>query len=368
VPLAGHSEVVAVVLNQSDLLTAGQVEDCMHDLRRLLDTEGLHDVQILATSAVTGAGIEELRKLLIGAVSARTAMAARLSADVDKIVARFEAYAGTEGPESIGEHLDEGTGPELAAAFASAAGVSAIGDALRAARELRAMDYVGWPVKWAVERMTSPDPIRKIRLGRLRADLQDITAGPSGAQQAEIDNALTDVSDQRVPPLPRPWSGSVRAAVRSRAPDIPAALSAEIGAAMPDERVVDGSWRVIGMLQGLLLGCALVGTAWFAALLVFGVGRVGSNVPGTFTQHPFIAAAVALVAVGLFGGWLTARIGMNGVAASADLQRELVTEEIGQRLAGVAAELVVAPADQEVAEFHRFRTVVRAAAGDGYLG
>src|ERR1700752_2286302 len=35
VPLAGHSEVIAVVLNQADLLSAGQVEDCVQDLRRL---------------------------------------------------------------------------------------------------------------------------------------------------------------------------------------------------------------------------------------------------------------------------------------------------------------------------------------------
>src|SRR5580700_1659504 len=92
VPLAGHSEVVAVVLNQADLLTAAQVEDCVHDLRRLLDSENLHDVQILVTSAVTGAGIEELRKLLIEAVSARRSSVARIAADVDNMVVQFRPY------------------------------------------------------------------------------------------------------------------------------------------------------------------------------------------------------------------------------------------------------------------------------------
>src|SRR5215469_16709570 len=96
VPLAGHSEVIAVVLNQADLLSAGQIEDCVSDLRRLLDSEGLHDVQILVTSAKSGAGIEELRKLLIGAVTARKAATARISADVDKVVAKFEPYGGTD--------------------------------------------------------------------------------------------------------------------------------------------------------------------------------------------------------------------------------------------------------------------------------
>ena len=65
-PLAGHSSVIAVVLNQSDLLTPEQSEDCVSDLARLLDTEGLHDARVLVTSARTGAGLDELRKVLAG--------------------------------------------------------------------------------------------------------------------------------------------------------------------------------------------------------------------------------------------------------------------------------------------------------------
>ena len=271
VPLAGHSEVVAVVLNQADLLTPAQIDDCVHDLRRLLDSEDLQDVQILVTSAKTGAGIEELRRLLVATVSERRAAAARISADVDKVVARFEQYGTAEGAHA-GDVLADGAADELAAAFCGAAGVTAIGDAVRSARELRALDYVGWPVTWVVERLTSPDPARKIRLGRIWDELRGITAGPSGAQQAEIDNALTRVADDYVPPLPRPWSRTVRAAVRSRAADVPGAVGDEIGAALP-ARAVDRWWRLIGVLQGLLLGCVLVGAAWLVALLLLWCSR-----------------------------------------------------------------------------------------------
>src|SRR5215472_1577674 len=128
VPLAGHSEVVAVVLNQCDLLTPTQIEECVQDLRRLLDSESLQDAQILVTSAKTGEGIEELRKLLIEAVTARRASAARIVADVDKVVAGFEPYGervpGSEpdGPIGAGplagEELPEGTDRELGAALA----------------------------------------------------------------------------------------------------------------------------------------------------------------------------------------------------------------------------------------------------------
>ena len=395
VPLAGHSEVVAVVLNQADVLTPAQIDDCMQDLRRLLDTEGLTEVQILITSAKTGDGIEELRKLLVNTVSARRAVAARISADVDKVVARFEPYGAFEGgarsadPEDVDEvmarfepygsdgprgadqadtssadTLPADTEQELATAFATAAGVPGIADALRSARELRALDYVGWPVSWLIERVTSPDPIRKIRLGKIWAELRGVTAGPSGAQQAEIDNALTRVADERVPHLIKPWSRTVRAAVRSRAEDIPAAVGAEIGAALPADSSVDPWWRMIGVVQGLLLGCVLVGAVWCVALLVLGVGGVGSSlIPKLFTSSWYLLWALGLTVVGLAGGWLTATICTRAVGSTALREMDTLKRAIDQRMAGVARELVVSPAEQELAELAQFRADLRVAAG-----
>jgi GTP-binding protein EngB required for normal cell division len=368
-PLAGHSEVVAVVLNQADLLTAGQIEDCVQDLRRLLDSEGLQNVQILVTSALTGAGIEELRKLLIEAVSARRAAVTRISADVDKVAARFERYAGA-GIDSNGDgfvaapRVPAGTQERLAADFAAAAGVVAIGEALGTATQLRATDYVGWPVSWFFERMTSRNPVRKIKLGRVWQELRGVTAGPSGAQQAEVDNAITRVADELTPSLPRPWSRTVRAAVRSQAESIPAALGAEIGAALPTRTVVERWWRAIGVLQGLLLGCALVGFGWLVALLVFGVFRVGSGVvPGLFSSKLLIPVAAGVVAVSLVGGWLTARICSRSVEASAGRQTELLTEAIEQRIGAVGHDLVIVPAETELSEFGRFKSEWQVASG-----
>jgi GTP-binding protein EngB required for normal cell division len=377
VPLAGHSEVVAVVLNQADLLTAGQIEDCVNDLRRLLDSEGLQDIQILVTSAKTGDGVEELRKLLVTAVSARKAAAARISADVDRLVSQFETYSAVAGADSdirddssptstqAASTLSAGTEPELAAAFAAAAGVGGIGDALRSARELRALDYVGWPLSWMVERLTSSDPIRKIRLGKIWAELRGLTAGPSGMQQAEVDNALTHVADERVPPLPKPWSRTVRAAIRSRAEDIPVTVGAEIGAALPADAKVDRWWRTVGVVQGLLLGCVLIGAAWSVALLILGVGGVGtSGIPKLFTSSWYLAWSAGLIVFGLAGGWLTAKICTRAVSVAAQRETELLHRDIDKRLAGVARELVMVPAEQELAELARFRGELRVAAGD----
>jgi GTP-binding protein EngB required for normal cell division len=354
VPLAGHSDVVAVVLNQADVLTAAQIEDCVLDLRRLLDSENLHDVQILVTSAVTGAGIEELRKLLIDAVSARRASAARISADVDKIVVQFAPY-GDLPEDGADLRVPAGAASSLAAKFASAAGVAAIGDSLRSARELRAMDYIGWPITWLGERLRARDPVRKIRLGRLWQELREISAGPTGAQQAEIDLALTQLADEVAPPLPLPWSRTVRTAIRSRADAIPAALGSEIAAALPAERSAERWWRVAGVGQGLLLGCAVVGLAWFGTLLAVGAFHADSGLPRLFSSVLLLPVALLFVFVALLAGWAMAQRCSDGVSAAAARETRLLEDDITRRMTGIAQFLVIAPADLELSELERYR-------------
>jgi hypothetical protein len=184
-------------------------------------------------------------------------------------------------------------------------------------------------------------------------------------QQAEIDNALTQVADERVPALPKPWSRTVRTAVRSRAEDIPAAVGAEIGAALPADAAVDRWWRTIGVVQGLLLGCVLVGVAWCVALVILGLAGVGSpGMPKLFTSSWYLLWGAGLVVFGLVGGWLTARICTRAVSAAANRETDLLRRDIDERLAGVARELVLAPAELELAELDRFRDELRIAAGE----
>lgn len=403
VPLAGHSEVLTVVLNQADTLDPAQVEDCVHDLRRLLDAEELHDVQIVVTSAITGAGLDELRKVLIEAVTARKAATARISADIDRIAGRFAPYAGAAAADGrrrgsgfggarfsdgtgydgtgydgsgyddtgyYGEPEDSAPGPavplsatdQLANAFAAAAGVIAVGDALQSARELRAVDYVGWPFTWLAERVLHRSPMRKIRLGRLWDELRSVTTGPTGAQQAEVDNALTRLADEIAPQLPEPWSHTVRAAVRSQAGQVPQALGAAIGEALPVENKLAGWWRLVGIWQGLLLGAVIVGIIWLGTILAFGVFQAG-HAPRLFSDVAMLAAAAGLVVVALALGWLTARLSMNAVRAAAQRENQLVVTEVRRRLAVVAREMAAAPAERELAELERFRAELRTAAG-----
>ena len=81
-PLAQHSDVMMIILNQVDKLSASQREQCLKDLRRLLTSEGLAKVPVMAVSAVTGEGIEGLRETLAKQVAEKQAAALRLAADV----------------------------------------------------------------------------------------------------------------------------------------------------------------------------------------------------------------------------------------------------------------------------------------------
>ena len=92
-PLARHATVTTVALNQCDLLTAQQAKDCEEDLRLLLASEGHGDARVLLLSAVTGAGLDTLRRVLAEAVSARRTATDRIAADIDSVIAKFAGYA-----------------------------------------------------------------------------------------------------------------------------------------------------------------------------------------------------------------------------------------------------------------------------------
>jgi hypothetical protein len=117
VPLARHAGVFTVVLSQADLLTAKEADDCAEDLRRLLDSEGLESTRLCVVSARSGAGLDEVRELLSGAVSASRAASERISADIDALLGRYEAYAAGPAiplPQGQGDGRDEGSRPDAA--------------------------------------------------------------------------------------------------------------------------------------------------------------------------------------------------------------------------------------------------------------
>jgi predicted GTPase len=84
-PMAGHAEVMFVVLNQVDRLPGEAADQVLDDLRRLLDEDGIAlgeygepGATVLALSALTGEGVGELREALGQFVAERGAPARRI--------------------------------------------------------------------------------------------------------------------------------------------------------------------------------------------------------------------------------------------------------------------------------------------------
>jgi 50S ribosome-binding GTPase len=462
VPMAGHSSVIAAALNQADLLTPEQAEDCLSDLRRLLDAEGLHDARVLVTSATSAAGVADLRRALIETVIARQAALRRISADVDAIAVRFEPYAGdaeararvrtaapaaavvpdaavppweapadgaaapaatavpaVAGPpweatasadgavpadgaavladgataaagavgvpgaagageavngagetangtgEAARSALPAGAGDALVDAFAAAAGLSGVGRTLQSARELKAVDYVGWPVAWLADRVASRDPVRKIRLGALWDELRDVSAGATGAQQAEISNAITTLADEAGRGLPGPWQASVRRAARSKTAEVPGALGTAIAQSLPRENSVAPWWRAVAAWQGLLLGAAAVGVAWLVAIIILGAFGAAPHAALLLRDVSLLPWVALMVVAILLLGWLTANGCMALVIREADRERELLQQRMRAAIAEVARQLVLGPVERELSEFARFHDELTVARGAG---
>jgi energy-coupling factor transporter ATP-binding protein EcfA2 len=373
-PMAGHSSVIAVTLNQADLLAPEQAGDCVSDLRRLLDAEGLHDARVVVTSAVTGEGVPDLRKVLMDTVIARRAAMERIGADVDALAARFVPYAdatdGAAARDAAGDKdgraepsLPAASADALAEAFARAAGVTGVGKALESARELRAVDYVGWPVPWLADRMLRRDPVRKARLRTLWDELRGTSARSIGAQQAEINNAITVVAGEAGRGLPAPWQASIRSAARSRAHDIPAALGAAIAESLPAENSVTPWWRAVAAWQGLLLGGAAVCVAWLLAIIVVGGFHAVTHASPLLRDLSLLPWVALLAAALLLLGWLTANGCMSLVVRQAGQEREQVEQRMNAAIAGVARQMVIAPVERELSELARFHDELAVARG-----
>jgi GTP-binding protein EngB required for normal cell division len=492
VPLAGHSAVTTVVLNQVDTLSPEQAADCESDLRRLLDAEGLTETQVLVTSATTGVGLNDLRRVLAAAVAARRAAADRISADVDALLERFAVYAGdpvpgllppqeavspqppaaeTEAPEvgieagpepafaqaparppweqeddeefggggrtaslsaeggvtrtssppwqditpgtpngdetsSAGSstagspgagsdwqpwqttaaptlpspsarppwedatpeghaadrlaedpiiYVPEGPAGTLTATFAKAAGVAAVTETLNGVRERNAAGYIGWPPGQLLARLRGQAPTRNAR------KVVGESVDAAQAQRSDIDNAITLFAGEVGGSLPEPWSRTVLAAARSRADEAQAALGSAVAQGLPRRDKVTGWWRLIALVQWLLMALMLAGLIWIVLILTLGESRSAHKPPSLISDSSLAVWLGVMVVALLLLGSLISSWCQNMVVLAADREREQAVHAILTRVSAVASDLVLVPAGRELADYEHFRTQLAAA-------
>lgn len=366
-PLADHAEVMMVVLNQADRLTPGQLRSATRDLRRLLDGEGLSATGLVSASALTGQGIESLRKTITTMVKSKRLAAKRLSADVDAAAKALLAELGGKGVEGLPPQRVR----QLNEAFAQAAGVPTVAGAVLGSMRHRGSLRTGWPMlKWLGR--FRPDPLRALHLDRgvvtrvlgtspttpKQNELEPTAVQRTniraavGVQSARIDSALRGLAADASVGLPEGWGKAIRDATLAHRQSLPDDLDRAI--ATTDLRMDDGHgwWGVVSVLQWVIFVVAVVGGLWLLADVVL-----------AYMQLPAIPAPhwgrfglpTLLLGGGLLAGLLLGLLSRAGVEAGARAKARQAERELTRRIADVADELVVAPVNAELVRHHQAR-------------
>lgn len=351
-PLAGHQDVMVVVLNQVDRLPAHAVDRCLLDLRRLLDDDGLTGVPVLAVSARTGQGVDELRALLGDRVSERRAWSDRLSADITTAADHLETT----------EHLDAAEGRRmvgaersLTGALCAAAGVPVVVEAVAKGHRHRAVVATGWPVTRWVRRFR-PDPLRRLRIDRVARPGKEIvgrTSVPaaSAVQRAQVETAIRDVGEVAAAGLSGPWAVAVRQAAKSRAFDLADAVDRVVATTSAGATRRPRWWRVVNLSQWLVFAAMVAGALWLGGL--FGMDYLRLPQPPLPTAGVVPWPTVLLVG-GALAGVLIAVLSRLAAWAGGRRRARRTAKALRAAIGRVGKELVLEPVEAELDTYGRF--------------
>ncbi|THA26377.1 ATP-binding protein [Streptomyces sp. RKND-216] len=381
-PLAGYAEVTFVVLNQVDRLPGEAADAVLHDLRRLLDEDGMAlgdygepGARVLATSALTGAGLHELREELGAFAATREAPARRLTADLDGAAERLRrVYADPALPAPTG--LTEADREEFEDLLASAVGARAAGQAAERAWLRHAERSCGTP--WS-QLVRARDARRRASCGSAeapgRAEPEPGGAAPARHRAARpvLTQAVRQVAEQATVGLPDAWRRTVRDAAWRGAEGLPEALDTLIGEALappgdahPSDRgrargaqrphglprLERPPWWTVAMLgQGLLLALQVVGV-----LLL--VGAVFGGYRGALWPPVVLVLGGAVAAPGLAAA---CRAAARGPARAFGQEEE---RRLRRLSAGCGRTRVLEPVAAELMRYREVREQYVVAAGD----
>ncbi|TPG19861.1 ABC transporter [Pedococcus bigeumensis] len=355
--LSTHDAVTVVVLNQADRLSGEAMSQIRGDLARLAAEDGIPGVQVIATSAATGAGVDDLRLRLATAVAAQNAAQHRLLADISASAASLRGGVALSEP-TLSDTVDS----ELVDALARAAGIPTVVAAVERDYRNQAWGRTGWPfTRWV--RALRPDPMKRLRLNTRDAveEKLAVTAGdvrtvlgrsslppPTPAARSAVELATRRVGDQAAEGLPNRWAEAVADAATPPGPELADAL---------DQAVVGTSlkmrapmwWRAFGLAQLVLAFIAVLGILWLAVLVVMGwlalpdmdTPRVGP------LPYPLLMFAGGLL-LGLALAALARTLGRTGARRRGQQIRRRLTDQIAE----VARERIVGPV-RAVLERHR---------------
>ncbi|MGP3915757.1 ABC transporter [Nonomuraea sp. NBC_00507] len=358
--LAGHDAVTVFALNQADRLTTEELAELVIDLNDLLRREGVEHPSVVPTSSVSGRGIESLKSVIATAVARRRAAIQKLEADLHRLEQRLAEAMPLGESLTAPSSVDEARRMGLTDALCDAVGVPAVGEAMENVYAERSSQWVGWPYPRWFDKFRS-DPLKSLRLEDVGDEIRGITAGSVSAQSAEVANAVHALADGLSMGMHPVWRTAVHQAARSRAGQLPQALTEDLTEVAPQLDRVPGWWRLLKVWQYFLVAAFLAGAAWLAVGLIM-PGRLpaGLELLGDSAALPWVGLMMASV-LGL--GALSGIASRNFVELGASKERERLEREMRRRVAAVSATMVVEPVERELTRHHAFYTALRDLSG-----
>jgi GTP-binding protein EngB required for normal cell division len=357
-PLAKHSDVMMIILNQVDRLSMSQREQCLSDLRRLLASEGLARVPVRATSAATGEGIHALRETLAKLVAEKQAAALRLAADVSVAAAKLSEASGATKLTP----LSQSSINQLTTQVAIAAGVPVVTEAVGKAWRMRGGIATGWPVLAWVAKF-KPDPLRRLHLdrlgvGRRRKEIDPSGVGrtslpaTSGVEKSRVDTALRTLADQAAHGLTRGWADQIKRAARSAEDALPDRVDRAIATTDLDLARHRRWWQLIRVVQWLLVATVVVGLGWLALSFLLAYLQLP---PLPEVEWRGLPAPTVLAIGGVLAGLLLAGLARIGVEVGARRRTAKARQSLRAAIARVTGELVIEPVKAEQARYENAR-------------
>ena len=318
-PMSRHADVMIVVLNQIDLLAPGQALACEQDLRRLLADDDLKGVRTMSTSALTGAGVDELRGVLAGAVQSRQAGSRRVSADLAALAPRLGRRAGPV----IDLAVVDAAGVDAAAALAGIVGVDALASATQERVVAAGRRRVGWPVVAGRGEVSEPPPMQlsPAEVARVvRAAATQVTAGVGEPVRGGIERRTVDASG-----------------------DLADRLHTAVRRVAAEPASEPSWWGRLRFVQWGLLGLAVLGTVLALSVSV----PVGTLI------------AVAALAV----GWVLGRRAGRSVTATAAARGKETASRLRGDISALSEDRLTGPLRAEIAAHNEVQQALHALAG-----
>ncbi|MEW1809119.1 GTPase [Pseudarthrobacter phenanthrenivorans] len=352
-PHASHGAVTLVVLNQIDRLPAEDVQPVLDSLHAILAGEGLGQVDVLATSALTGAGIEDVRAAIRKVAVQRQAQSRRLEADV---TAAAEVLRRASG-EGDAAGVRPGARTRLAEELAVAANVPAVVRAVGQSYRLESVRRTGWPVTRWLARLRA-DPLRRLNLrSSSPAAVNRTSLPPAGApERARADAAVREFADSASEGAPGPWRAAIRNAARTGRDRLPDALDQAIAGTDLGANRRAWWWGAFNVVQWLALLTLVGGLGWLGVLA--GLGYLQLPVPAVPRVEGWPVPTL-MIALGLALGILLAVTGRLIAAGDARARAARARRRLNSAVAAAAQELVVTPVAEEIARLAAFNKALK---------